>query len=128
MSESDKEVDKDGWEGRLRRLTSCVAVIGAISFASIFFGRVAYLAFTKDLWMKVSLEHFPSVIGLPSAALLSLLIVLVLKAAAGPLEFKVPGFEFKGASGPIVLWVVCFLAITWAIRFLWDLKFTAAAN
>ncbi len=38
-------------------------------------------------------------------------IVISLSYAAGELEFEAPGFRFKGASGPIVLWVVCFLAI-----------------
>jgi hypothetical protein len=110
------------WERNLRRLTSWAAVAGAMAFASVFFGRITYLAFTENFWKEISREHFPSVIGLPAAALLSLLIVLVLKAAAGPLRFKVPGFEFKGASGPVILWVVCFLAMSWAIHFLWDLK------
>lgn len=38
-------------------------------------------------------------------------IVLTLSYATGDIEFEAPGFKFKGASGPILLWVVCFLAI-----------------
>ena len=38
-------------------------------------------------------------------------IVLTLSFATGDIEFEAPGFKFKGASGPIVLWVLCFVAI-----------------
>ncbi|QDV38047.1 hypothetical protein [Tautonia plasticadhaerens] len=38
-------------------------------------------------------------------------IVLTLSYATGEIVFEAPGFKFQGASGPIVLWVVCFLAI-----------------
>ena len=38
-------------------------------------------------------------------------IVISLSYAAGELEFEMPGFKAKGASGPIILWVICFLAI-----------------
>jgi hypothetical protein len=38
-------------------------------------------------------------------------IVISLSYVAGELEFELPGFKAKGASGPIILWVICFLAI-----------------
>lgn len=45
------------------------------------------------------------------AASLALMLVLLLNYTIGPVEFSGLGFSFKGASGPIVLWVMCFLAI-----------------
>ena len=68
---------------------------------------------------RLALEHFPAVVGLPSAAIASLCVVVVLEGTAGPVEFEVPGLKFKGAAGPIVFWVVCFLTITVAIHLLW---------
>lgn len=64
-------------------------------------------------------NHFPAVVGLPLAALLSLWIVLILRGGYGPIELSVLGFRFRGASGPIIMWVLCFLAITFAIKILW---------
>jgi hypothetical protein len=58
-------------------------------------------------------------IGLPLAAIASICVVLFFKYATGPVEFKALGFEFSGASGPVVLWVMCLLAITPGIRVLW---------
>ena len=65
------------------------------------------------------LRHYPAVIGLPSAAGAALFVVLVLRAAAGPIEFEVLGLKFRGASGPVVLWIPCFLAIVVGILTLW---------
>jgi len=45
------------------------------------------------------------------AASLALMLVLLLNFTLGPIEFNGLGFSFKGASGPVVLWVLCFLAI-----------------
>ncbi len=30
------------------------------------------------------------------------------------------GFKFRGASGPVVLWIFCFLAVIFGVYLLWD--------
>lgn len=73
-----------------------------------------------EAWVEETVKaHFAATIGLPCAAIASLLLVVILEINAGRIEFKVYGVEFKGASGPTVLWVLCFLAITLAIKSLW---------
>jgi hypothetical protein len=69
--------------------------------------------------MKTIFDHFAAVIGLPFAAISSLCLVLLLRYSAGPIEFEGLGFKFKGASGPIIMWVLCFLAMVSAIKLLW---------
>jgi hypothetical protein len=101
---------------------SWTAVIGATLFAIAFFAGVAWVS-VYGAWDSVAMRHFPAVVGLPSAALTALFIVLVLRTVAGPIELKIPGFEFRGASGPIVMWIVCFLSIAMAISWLWPLQF-----
>ena len=68
---------------------------------------------------EITLAQFPTIIGLPFAALAALCLVLILEAKAGPIEFEALGFKFRGASGPLVLWIFCFLAIVVAIKTLW---------
>jgi hypothetical protein len=53
------------------------------------------------------------------ATLAALFLVLVLRMAAGPIEVKMGGLEFKGAAAPIVFWLICFLAIAISIKSLW---------
>jgi len=43
----------------------------------------------------------------------------VFRTTEGQIKFDALGFHFEGASGPIVMWVICFLAITLAIKVLW---------
>jgi hypothetical protein len=64
-------------------------------------------------------QHFAAIVGLPSAALAALSLVFILESRSGKIEFEVFGLKLRGASGPIVLWVVAFLAITVAIKGLW---------
>lgn len=64
-------------------------------------------------------DHFPAVMGLPMAALLAAFIVIGLRHSEGPMKFEGLGMKFEGASGQVILWVVCFLAIASAIKLLW---------
>jgi hypothetical protein len=95
-----------------------VLVAAAIFAAGVFLvgsGSILY----NPAAFQMSMSHFAATIGLPCAALASLLVVIVLEGTVGPIQLKGLGFEFKGAAGPIVFWLLCFLAITFAIHLLW---------
>ena len=63
--------------------------------------------------------HFAATVGLPMAALLAAFIVVALRHREGPIKFEVLGMKFEGASGQVILWVICFLSIAVAIKLLW---------
>lgn len=71
------------------------------------------------LMREVVREHFAAVVGLPMAALLSAFIVVGLRHSEGPIKFEALGMKFEGASGQVILWVICFLSIAAAIKLLW---------
>ena len=73
------------------------------------------------MWHIPLTAHFAATIGLPAAGMASLCLVLVLRTVAGPIKFKGLGFEFDGAAGPIIMWVICFLAIAIGIKTTWPL-------
>lgn len=104
----------------MRKALSWVAVVGAGVFTTVIFA-VVLIAGLHAFWNDVALKHVPTIIGLPAAAIASLGLVLLLRTVAGNIETKALGFEFKGAAGPIVMWILCFLAITLAINKTWDL-------
>lgn len=86
-------------------------------FAGAF---LAYHSLRPNSWLvELTHQHFAALLCVPMAALMAMCVVILLRFTAGPIEFKVPGFEFKGASGQVVLWVMCFLAIVGAIKLLW---------
>ena len=68
---------------------------------------------------KILREHSGAVVGLPMAAVLSLWVVTILRYKSGPIEFDVLGFKFRGASGPVILWILCFLIVILGIKLLW---------
>jgi hypothetical protein len=64
-------------------------------------------------------------LGIPCAAVAAFAIVAVLfnafppaSNASGQLAFKVFGLEFSGPSGPITLWLMCFLGFIAALKLL----------
>ncbi|HKP55128.1 MAG TPA: hypothetical protein VJV78_00325 [Polyangiales bacterium] len=90
----------------------------ALLLGGMFVGAVAGMSRDPNIY-KLALEHFPAIVGLPSAAFLSLGLVLFLEKTSGHVELEGFGFKFKGAAGPIIMWTVCFLAIASAIKLLW---------
>jgi hypothetical protein len=64
-------------------------------------------------------RHFAATIGLPAAAAGAFVIIAVIRQTDGPLEFEALGVKFRGASGPIILWVLCFAAMAAGIWLLW---------
>lgn len=94
---------------------ACLVIIG-IGF---LFAVASFAALKTGQLSNIMLAHFPAVVGLPFAALLALVIVLFLESHSGRLEFEAVGFKFRGASGPIILWVLTFLAIVTGVRILW---------
>jgi len=106
--------------GPYRRIFGWVALGAAAIWGTMAGGFLAYHSAQRDGWMvQLVREQFPALILLPMSALGALCIVLLLRLSSGPLEFKVIGFEFRGASGQVVLWVVCFLAMIASVKLLW---------
>jgi hypothetical protein len=66
-------------------------------------------------------DHYVFFVGVPTSAIVAYVLVSVLEHTRGEIEFETVGFKFKGASGPIVLWVLVFLALIIAIRVTWTL-------
>ena len=69
---------------------------------------------------KIVLTHYAATMGIPCAGLAALCLVVFLKTTNGPIEFEVLGMKFRGASGPIIMWILCILAMVAAIHLLWD--------
>jgi hypothetical protein len=61
-------------------------------------------------------------LGIPWAGGAALVVVLLFKPLFGEMEFKAIGIEFKGSSGPVVLWVLCFAAEVAGIVALYSAK------
>ena len=111
-------------DASLRKWVTWVGVIGTGLLGTFFFGFMIYQTILGDSepsnWLvKLTNDHYAALVGTPMSAVTAFCIVSLLKVTSGPIEFEALGFKFRGASGPIVLWVFCFLSIAAAFHLLW---------
>jgi hypothetical protein len=112
-------------EASLRRIASWVAIMGTCLLAAYFFSFMIYHSCQKtssegSWFLQILEKHFAAALGVPLSAISSTCVILLLKATTGPIEFEGMGFKFRGASGPIILWILCFLAIILGVYLLWN--------
>ncbi len=106
----------DAKTSRAPIVVGVMALTGYLAFiASSWFWRGGWI---NDLLQK----HYVFFVGLPFAGFVAYFVVGTLENVRGPIEFEVVGMKFKGAGGPIVMWVFVFLAIVIAIRLVWPLQ------
>ncbi len=88
----------------------------AVGFLFIYVGLIVGV---DPAFLDLFKRNYITIVGLPMAMLAALFIVVFLEQTSGPIEFDVLGFKFKGASGPVVLWVLCYLAMVASFKILW---------
>ena len=109
----------------LRRWITWAAVIGTALWAGYFFVFLIYQSIvgssTSDNWfLRMVQDHPAATVGVAMSAITAFCLVALLEITRGPIEFEAVGFKFKGASGPVILWVFCFLAMIFGVWLLWD--------
>ena len=100
-------------------------ILWIVIFSSIYFTiRIFWIVLSSveytDMMVRFIFTKAPAVLGVPFSAALALAVVLMLRTTQGPVRFRALGLRFDGASGPIVMWVLCFLATSAAIKILWN--------
>ena len=111
-------------DNRLRKGVTWVGVIGTALLSFYFFGFLVYQticgASEPRNWLTmIAKTHYAALVGTPMSAAAAFSIVSILKVTNGPIEFEALGFKFHGASGPIIMWALCFLFIVFAFHLLW---------
>ena len=99
-----------------------LSVAVALAICSMIGGITLYVLLLGDLNSfkeRFLIDHFIAIFGLPGAAAASFIIVTLFRQGEEPIRIKGLGFEIQGAAGPVVLWVLCFLAICGGIKLLW---------
>lgn len=100
------------------------AAIGALF---VIMGTGWWLAiFCVFIWPQPSNElsrlvigHFKAIIGVPAAAISAFIVIWALSVTSGEIEFEAWGLKFKGAAGPVIFWVLTFLALETAVNLAW---------
>jgi hypothetical protein len=120
-ADTSQPAAKSATDQRLKRYVNWAFFVGAAVYSTFHAGFVIWNTLRgSDELIKMVYDHFAAIVGLPFAGFAALGLVLLLESRSEqPIEFRAVGFEFKGASGPIVLWVLCFLAIVACLKVMW---------
>jgi hypothetical protein len=103
-----------------RIIFSWVVLISATVFIVFSQTLLGYLAWQPDSWLvPIMKEHFAALFGIPMAAMIATVVVILLSITAGPVEFEGFKIKLKGAAGEVLFWVICFAVISGAFRLLW---------
>lgn len=104
-----------------RQAVTWLCIIAGPVLVGISFFPIIRAALLQEPWLiTIFQHHYAAIFGLPAAALLAFILVVVFEARFDHIEMDIFNLlKFRGASGPIVLWVLCFLSITSAIKLLW---------
>jgi len=65
------------------------------------------------------MPHIVVIIGLAGMGISSLLLVAISRHRDGEIEVVAFGFKFRGGAGPVVLWIMAFLAMVGGSKMLW---------
>jgi hypothetical protein len=106
----------------VRRVARWIVVIAVAAWGLFAGGFLAYNSLSGGFVVELTRNQFGAMILVPMAALMAFCIVTLLEWTAGQIKFEGLSFKFEGASGPIVLWVFCFLAIVAGLRAFWVTK------
>ncbi len=113
MSESDNAIKKN---------SKVPIVLGGICFI-IYLAFIGSSFFWPGGWISSLFhDHYVFFVGLPFAGFLAYFIVGTLENVRGNIEFEAIGIKFKGASGPIIMWVLVYMAIVLSIKMVWPLN------
>lgn len=109
---------------RTRTITTSIALGGMVLLAGYGFVFIILQSISpgnpeQSWFLSVLHKQYAATLGVPMSAAAALSIVLLLETAAGPIEIEMTWLKFRGAAAPVVLWILCFLAMTFALSWLW---------
>ena len=94
-----------------------VAVVSLIAVA-LLIAAVWHNRFDPVL-SNLVVKNFAAIVGLPFAFIAAFIVIALFRQGETPIEFDGFGLKLKGAAGEIVLWIMCFVAISGSIAVLW---------
>jgi hypothetical protein len=104
----------------LRRASPWIAMLGLAIGSFSALGLILYIFWSDPKsFSALLIQQVRPIIGIPMAAVSAFCVVWVLQATSGRIEFEIGPIKFRGASGPVVLWVLAFMVFVSAIKLLW---------
>src|SRR4051812_31725170 len=101
-------------DARVKTTPAIFSKLIFVAFAWVLLGLC--FIYGVRFWFNSPMHpSFIPITGAAFAAVLSFALVLALHLTTGPIKLKITGVDFEGASGPIVLWCLCFFVIAYGL-------------
>jgi hypothetical protein len=112
------------FRGKVKAILAIAVALFSIFLELFISAQMLFVRADPNTWlMRLIKQHYAALIQVPAIGLMSFFGVFLFDVISEQeIEFEVLGFKFRGAAGPIVLWVLVFLAITAATYLLWPLQ------
>ncbi|CAN5188826.1 hypothetical protein BH11PSE10_BH11PSE10_12120 [soil metagenome] len=77
------------------------------------------LAYGMRLWNDSPVHpSFIPFVGIAFCAILAFTVVMAFRSVSGEVDFEFGSMKFKGASGPVLFWSICFLTVAYGMYLL----------
>jgi hypothetical protein len=96
--------------------------VGLVLFIIYLWFLVLSFFLTGGFLLNLLRDHYVFFVGLPFAALIAFVMVSTFEITRGDIEFEIAGLRLKGASGPLIIWVLVYLALVVSISLAWPLN------
>jgi hypothetical protein len=104
----------DKWRRQINLGIAVVSLVGiAVLIAAVWFNR------SDAALSALVTKNFAAIAGLPFAFVASFVVVALFRQGESAVDFDAFGVKLKGAAGEIILWLLCFVAISGSISLLW---------
>jgi hypothetical protein len=107
-------VEQSSLDLKIRKYNFALALTNAFIIYGFFFISVWCFFSPQCVQFELVSNHYIIIIGMPVSAMAAGAMVTLLRSVDGPIKFKFIGFEFEGAAGQIVMFVLVFLAFVLA--------------
>lgn len=109
------------WRNSLHRVSAYV-IPAVLVLGPLFLGAFITVPSlgAEDDFVDFILRNYAVFFILPYIGCLAYFIVVTLEVTRGPVEVEVGTVKIKGAGGPILFWVVIFVAVASVIRMFWN--------
>jgi hypothetical protein len=114
LDERSKAPFLDNWR---RSINLGIALVSLAATALLIFA--AWSNRYDEVLSNLVTKNFAAIIGLPFSFIAAFVVVALFRQGESALDFEAFGLKMKGATGEIVLWLMCFISISGSISLLW---------
>ncbi len=103
--------------GQLWRIATGIGAMLFVGLMMHFGNKYAQDQMGEEKWKNYFVDNFSFIVGLPMSTVGAFgLVVYFESTSTDPIKISLWGLELEGPAGPLMMWVVVFLAIVLGIR------------